>query len=109
MSPLIIVQDWYKVLDVEQVEHMAWPAKSPDLNPKVYLWDALGHKLGEINPQPGNLQHLWNALLNCCDTIEGHTLVTLVDGVPRQVEAVMHAQGSHTQYWKCKYAKDTEN
>ena len=24
-------------LDVEQVEHMEWPAKSPDLEPKVYL------------------------------------------------------------------------
>ena len=78
-------------LDVEQVEHMEWPAKGPVLNPIEHLWDALGHKLREVNPRPGNLQHLWNALVNCWDAIEGHTLETLVDSVPRLVEAVMHA------------------
>ncbi|GBN76632.1 hypothetical protein AVEN_218484-1 [Araneus ventricosus] len=45
-------------LESEDIRRMDWPARSPDLNPIEYVWDALGRAIATHNPpsknHPGN-------------------------------------------------------
>ena len=50
-------------LQQETIEHMDWPAKSPDLNPIEHAWDILQHRISNRQNQPNSLQELADALL----------------------------------------------
>ncbi|GFV70154.1 transposable element Tc1 transposase [Trichonephila clavipes] len=47
----LAVQDY---LDSEGIQHLVWPARSPDLNPIENVWDALGRQVAGRNYPPTN-------------------------------------------------------
>ncbi|GFV89773.1 hypothetical protein TNCV_827651 [Trichonephila clavipes] len=47
----LAVQD---CLDSEGIQRLVWPARSPDLNPIEYVWDALGRQVAGRNYPPTN-------------------------------------------------------
>ncbi|KFM74611.1 Transposable element Tc3 transposase, partial [Stegodyphus mimosarum] len=51
-------------LESEDICRMDWKARSPDLNPIEYVWDALGRATGTRNRPPRIIQELKTALLN---------------------------------------------
>ncbi|GBM28249.1 hypothetical protein AVEN_181320-1 [Araneus ventricosus] len=48
-------------LESETFLQMAWPARSPDLNPIEYLWDMLGRRIAGRSVPPGTLHELQQA------------------------------------------------
>ncbi|GFX28946.1 transposable element Tcb1 transposase [Trichonephila clavipes] len=55
----LAVQD---CLDSEGIQRLVWPARSPDLNPIVNVWDALGRQVAGQNYPPTNKNTLIHAL-----------------------------------------------
>ncbi|GFV82555.1 transposable element Tcb2 transposase [Trichonephila clavipes] len=49
-------------LDSEGIQHLIWPARSPDLNPIENVWDALGRQVAGRNYPPTNKNTLIRAL-----------------------------------------------
>ena len=73
-----------------------WPAQSPDLNPIEHLWDALGRQLG--CRAFSNNEELWKHLQEQWQLIPRVYISTLVESMPRRVQAVIKARGGYTCY-----------
>ncbi|GFT13001.1 DDE_3 domain-containing protein [Trichonephila clavipes] len=73
---------------------LPWPARSPDLSPIEYVWDALGRQLqpsrdtGELTTQ---MQRLWQ------DLPQG-VISDLIESMPRRISACIAARGGFTTY-----------
>ena len=50
-------------LESKDIQRMAWPANSPDLNLIEHAWDALGRVIAMRQPPPRNILELKIALL----------------------------------------------
>ncbi|GBO12936.1 hypothetical protein AVEN_21537-1 [Araneus ventricosus] len=50
-------------LESEAIPQMAWPVRSPDLNPIEHVWDMLGRPTAGRSVPPGTLHELQQALL----------------------------------------------
>ena len=59
----------YEKLESEDIQRMAWPANSPDLNPIEHAWDALGRAIAMRQPPPRTILELRSALVEEWDTI----------------------------------------
>ncbi|KFM75075.1 Transposable element Tc3 transposase, partial [Stegodyphus mimosarum] len=62
----VLVDD---VLETENIQHMSWPANSPDLNPIKHVWNmfgrqiaALSHPLSSVTEPKRTVQEAWNRL-----------------------------------------------
>ena len=76
-----------------RVEDLDWPAQSPDLNPIEHLWDEYERRLRARPSCATSVPGLTNALLEERSNIPIDTLLNLVDGLPRRVEAVIAVKG----------------
>lgn len=85
-------------LEEQDVEHMIWPACSPDMNPIEHLWAELTRILTNLHPQPTNVAELRQAVTDAWELIPLNMLRTLAEGMPRRVEALQAARGGHTRY-----------
>ena len=65
----------------------------PDLNLIEHLWDEIERRLRARPSCPTSVPDLTNALLEEWSNIPIDTLLNLVDGLPRRVEAVIAAKG----------------
>lgn len=88
-----IVQDF---LAERQIVPIQWPSRSPDLNPIENVWDFLGKKAQEQNPQ--SLRDLAEIIEVEWDLIPQEFLNTLVDSMPRRIGAVIQVNGGTTKY-----------
>ncbi len=72
-------------LDAEGVQHMPWPACSPDMNPIEHAWDALN----ERDNIPQSLQELAQDLTEEWDVLPIDGINKLVDNMPRSLHALI--------------------
>jgi transposase len=53
-------------VETEGIEHMEWPAVSPDMNPIENLWSEITRTLDASANQPTNLAELRQAVIDAC-------------------------------------------
>lgn len=90
-----IINTWFEDMDVGKLD---WPAQSPDLNPIEHLWDELERRLRARTSRPNNTTELFAALKEEWSKIPIETCRSLVDSLPRRIEAVIAAKGGPTPY-----------
>lgn len=73
-----------------------WPAQSPDLNIIESIWAELKKKVRERMPK--NLDELWSFCEEEWQKIPLKKIKDLFSSLPRRIEAVIKANGSHTKY-----------
>lgn len=83
-------------LDADNVTVLEWPPQSPDLNPIEHLWDELDRRIPKSKRK--GLKEFRTALFEEWNKIEQNVLKTLVDSMPRRLEAVIQAKGGPTRY-----------
>ena len=88
-----VVSDFLQTADIET---MAWPACSPDLNPIEHVWDALGRRVRARNLN--TLQDLRRALTEEWEGLPQATITNLLNGMGARMEAVIQARGGNQRY-----------
>ena len=85
-------------LEAHGIEHMDWPAKSPDLNPIEHVWDMMGRAIEELEVQPNGLQQLGVALEAVWNALDVRDVNRLINSMRQRCQAVIAAGGGHTCY-----------
>ena len=75
---------------------MTWPGQSPDLNPIENLCDELGRRIDGYTQR--NKEDLWENGKTQWYKITSDVTKKLVESMPRRLQAVIAAKGSHTSY-----------
>uniref|UniRef100_A0AAZ3P6U6 Tc1-like transposase DDE domain-containing protein n=1 Tax=Oncorhynchus tshawytscha TaxID=74940 RepID=A0AAZ3P6U6_ONCTS len=83
-------------LQDRNVSVLPWPAKSPDLNPIVHVWDLLDRRVRARAPR--FVRELASALVEGWCNISQQELANLVQSMRRRCTAVLNAAGGHTRY-----------
>lgn len=73
-----------------------WPAQSPDKNIIEHVWGKM--KEEALKMKPKNLDELWEYCKNGFFAIPDDFNNKLFESLPRRMDAVLQAHGSHTQY-----------
>ena len=85
-------------METEGIEHMEWPAVYPDMNHIENLWSEVTRTMDASANQPTNLAELRQAVIDAWQALPLQTLATLIDSIPRRVQALYDARGGHTKY-----------
>lgn len=85
-------------LTQEGILGMDQPPKSPDVNPIEHLWSDMSRELSTMDNPPQTLPELRRVLRQIWADITHDRLQTLVDSMPRRLEAVIAARGGPTRY-----------
>ncbi|GFT53176.1 transposable element Tcb2 transposase [Trichonephila clavipes] len=85
-------------LDIEGIQRLVWPARSPDLNPIENVWDALGRQVAGRNYPPTNKNTLIRALTEEWDKLLQQLLDNVVQSMVRRVECCITLHGGHIPY-----------
>ncbi|GFS86744.1 transposable element Tc1 transposase [Trichonephila clavipes] len=91
----LVVQD---CLDSEGIQRFVWTACSPDLNPIVNVWYALGRQDAGRNYPPTNKNTLIRALTEEWDKFPQQLLDNVVQCMVRRVECCITLHGGHIPY-----------
>ncbi|GBO43338.1 hypothetical protein AVEN_58363-1 [Araneus ventricosus] len=85
-------------LESKTIPQMAWPAKSPDLNPIAHVWDILGRWIAGHRVHPGTLHDLQHALLQEWELLPQQGINDSIASMPRHCQACISAREYHTRY-----------
>ncbi|GBO30755.1 hypothetical protein AVEN_87417-1 [Araneus ventricosus] len=85
-------------LESETIPQMAWPARSPDLNPIEHVWDMLGRRIAGCSVSPGTFRELQQALLHEWALLPQQAINDTIASMPRRCQACISAIGYHTRY-----------
>ena len=102
-------RDTAAFLDQQDVEVMDWPARSPDMNPIVHVWDQMSvwirgmddpHPRGMDDIAPPRFHRSWTkqAVRQVWAAVRPGRVWTLVESLLRCVRALLAARGGHTCY-----------
>ena len=82
-------------LEEQDFHIMRWTPYSPDLSPIEHLWDELGRRLQQRQPQ--NREQLVRFLREEWEAIPQGTISNLVQSMRRRCTACINARGGHTR------------
>lgn len=90
-----LVTEWLRSKEIEVLD---WPAQSPDLNPIEHLWSHLKRRLNAYETSPTSMQELWERTETEWNKIDPNVCQSLIESMPRRLEAVRRAKGRYTKY-----------
>ena len=85
-------------LQANDINVLPWPACSPDCNPIEHVWDYMGRRLRQRNPQPNNVHEMTVALQDEWARIPRYLLRNWCGSMKRTLAAVIASRGGHTRY-----------
>lgn len=77
---------------------MEWPPQSPDLNPIEHLWSQMKRMLGQYPEPPKGVFELVERIKEVWSKIEASQCQTLIESMPRRMQAVIKSRGGYTKY-----------
>ena len=84
-------------LESKKIQTLDWPGNSPDMNPIENLWTVLKDKVSE--KQPTSAMELETAIKEVwASELSAEYCRSLVESMPRRLEAVIKAKGGPTKY-----------
>jgi hypothetical protein len=86
------------LLQQEAAHTIPWPAMSPDMNPIEHVWDFIGRKINQRNPQCQNIDELRAAILQEWQQFPQKRLRRLVRSMTRRVTELHNKRGGYTLY-----------
>ena len=87
-----------KWMEDHNITLLDWPAQSPDLNPIEHLWVHIKRELAKYSRAPTGVWELWQRVVEVWNAIPPEVCQNLIESMPRRLEAVIKAKGSHTKY-----------
>ncbi|GFX71766.1 transposable element Tcb2 transposase [Trichonephila clavipes] len=87
-----------QLLESEDIEHMDWPARSPDLNPIEHVWDFLGRSLAARTLPPVTIREFRLALQDEWAAMPQQLIDTLILSMGRRCETCLAVRGDHIPY-----------
>jgi transposase len=87
------IKEWFTDRNVEV---LAWPSQSPDLNPIENLWGILDKRLA--GRTCNSEEELFKVLEEGWNALPVDLLTRLVESMPRRIQAVIDAKGDATKY-----------
>jgi transposase len=87
-----------KWFEDHNIDVMAWPAQSPDLNPIEHLWVHIKSQLKKYPEAPKGVHELWDRVVVEWNNIPAEVCQGLIGSMPRRIEACIKAKGGHTKY-----------
>ncbi len=90
-----LAKEWIENNDIEV---LAWPPQSPDLNPIEHLWEHLKRRLADYSSDPKSMQELWQRVEAEWNKISQGECIKLIESMPSGISAVIKAKGGSTKY-----------
>lgn len=81
-----------------QITLLAWPARSPDLNPIENVWAMLARSIYQGGKQYKSVGELRDAILVAWDAVPMEALLHLLESMPRRCIEVIEKKGGRTHY-----------
>ena len=85
-------------LQENAVEHMEWPAISPDMSPIEHLWDIFDREIRSEITQNTTLHDLRRMLQNAWQRISQQQINRLIRSMRSRVGECVQMNGGHTHY-----------
>lgn len=85
-------------LNMQNIEHLTWPAQSPDLNPIENIWKILKDNIQQRNPPPHKYEELKIALLEEWEKLDSSIFENVTSSMPRRIAEVINNEG-----YACRY------
>ena len=83
-------------LEAKDVQNLNWPPQSPDLNLIEDVWNEIKFRLRGKAFE--NKDKLWKAVKKEWQNVSKSFIKNLYESLPRRIEALKNAKGSHTKY-----------
>ncbi|GFV48622.1 transposable element Tc3 transposase [Trichonephila clavipes] len=94
--PLTVAAE--QLLESDDIEHMDWPARYPDLNPIDQVWDFLGRCLAARTLAPVTIRELRLSLQDEWAAMPQQLIDTLILSMDRRCETCLAVSGDHIPY-----------
>ncbi len=85
-------------LQQQNVQHMDWPAYSPNLSPIEHAWDELGRRVRSHHVPAGNLRQLAQRLVAEWQAIPQRYFQRLMNSMRQRCQECVNANGGYTSY-----------
>ena len=86
------------ISELENVQLLEWPSRSPDLNPMENLWGVLARRVYSNGKQYSTLSLLESAIYRAWYSIENTILENLINSMPNRMGQVLINKGGSTNY-----------
>ncbi|GFU53576.1 transposable element Tcb2 transposase [Trichonephila clavipes] len=93
-----------QLLESEDIEHMDWPARSPDLNPIDHVWDFLGRRLAARTLPPLTIRELQLALQDELAAMPQQLIDTLILSMGRRCETCLAVRRDIIPYLRSDFS-----
>jgi len=90
-----VVRRWF---EENEVDTIAWPAQSPDLNPIENLWGDLKRRIMRKDKDISSKERLWEAIQEEWEATDVSFLKSLVRSMPNRLKRVIKEKGGPIPY-----------
>lgn len=85
--------------ELNSIQNLSWPARSPDLSPIEHVWDEVGRRLRDNYEVPAvDLNHLSARIWHEWNSIPQETIQRVILSMPQRLMECITKRGGHTSY-----------